>query len=200
MGALTTAHENHLLCIQDRESQMMTRTNAWKNRLIKKVWVWRYWRLLAKANAHVLSFNYLQLKEEELQRNRVVLSDFATFLHHYEEEIHKLLNRWGQDALGKVTMTYTSLTFCRECSWQQWTVLYRGHFWEQLHVIFSTKTCNTSIHECSSLLIIQWSCFWIEHDALLHDTLQTTCLRRVQGHPQMCRVMVVTQHLQLPSW
>uniref|UniRef100_A0A3B4BAV8 Uncharacterized protein n=1 Tax=Periophthalmus magnuspinnatus TaxID=409849 RepID=A0A3B4BAV8_9GOBI len=69
MGALTTAHENHLLIIRDRENQMITRANAWKSRLIKK------------------------LQEKEIQRNRKVLSHITTCVDHYDEELHKLFSR-----------------------------------------------------------------------------------------------------------
>uniref|UniRef100_A0A8C6T0D3 Dynein regulatory complex subunit 3 n=1 Tax=Neogobius melanostomus TaxID=47308 RepID=A0A8C6T0D3_9GOBI len=66
MEALATAHENHLLTIRDRESQLNTRANAWKSRL---------------------------LKEEEVHRNRVALTDFTTYVDHYEEELRRLFNR-----------------------------------------------------------------------------------------------------------
>uniref|UniRef100_A0A8C6T4L6 Dynein regulatory complex subunit 3 n=1 Tax=Neogobius melanostomus TaxID=47308 RepID=A0A8C6T4L6_9GOBI len=69
MEALATAHENHLLTIRDRESQLNTRANAWKSRLVKK------------------------LKEEEVHRNRVALTDFTTYVDHYEEELRRLFNR-----------------------------------------------------------------------------------------------------------
>ncbi|KAK7940312.1 hypothetical protein WMY93_003638 [Mugilogobius chulae] len=69
MGALTTAHENHLGTLRDRENQLITRANAWKTRLLKK------------------------LQEKELQRNRMALSHITTYVDHYEEELHNLLNR-----------------------------------------------------------------------------------------------------------
>ncbi|XP_055021378.1 dynein regulatory complex subunit 3 [Boleophthalmus pectinirostris] len=69
MSALTTAHENHLLTIGDRENQLITHANSWKSRFIKK------------------------LQEKELQRNRMALSLIITSLDNYEEELHKLFNR-----------------------------------------------------------------------------------------------------------
>ncbi|XP_072299962.1 dynein regulatory complex subunit 3 [Eucyclogobius newberryi] len=66
MGALTTAHENHLLALQDRENLLITRANAWKSKCIKK------------------------LQEKELQRNRKTLSHIAKYVDHYEEELHKI--------------------------------------------------------------------------------------------------------------
>lgn len=37
MDALAAGHDNHLLKINDRETQLVTRVNAWKVALIKGV-------------------------------------------------------------------------------------------------------------------------------------------------------------------
>lgn len=63
MGAVSAAHENHLITIQDREAQLITSAMAWKSRLIKK------------------------LKKEDLHRNRTTLEDFITYVEHYKEKL-----------------------------------------------------------------------------------------------------------------
>lgn len=42
MDALATAHDNHLLKINDRETQLTTGIRAWKEALIKGVENWYY--------------------------------------------------------------------------------------------------------------------------------------------------------------
>uniref|UniRef100_A0AAV2KH36 Uncharacterized protein n=1 Tax=Knipowitschia caucasica TaxID=637954 RepID=A0AAV2KH36_KNICA len=69
MKELATANENHITILRERESQLISRTNAWRSRLIKK------------------------LQEKELQRNRMTLSHITTYVNHYEEEMHKLYHR-----------------------------------------------------------------------------------------------------------
>ncbi|XP_072290731.1 dynein regulatory complex subunit 3-like [Eucyclogobius newberryi] len=64
-GALTTAHDNHLNALRDRENKMITRANAWKSRLAKN------------------------LEEKELQRNRIALSHITKYVDHYEKELHR---------------------------------------------------------------------------------------------------------------
>lgn len=69
MNALKTAHENHLVTLRDRESQLTARANAWKTRLIKK------------------------LEEKELLRNMMALSHINTYVDHYRQEVDRLFNR-----------------------------------------------------------------------------------------------------------
>lgn len=69
MGALASAHENHLLAIRDRESQLINRANAWKTRLIERI------------------------QDKELKRNRMTLSHITTYVDYYREQVDTLFNR-----------------------------------------------------------------------------------------------------------
>ena len=42
MDAVAISHDNHLLVINDRETQLITRVDAWKVALIKGVESWNY--------------------------------------------------------------------------------------------------------------------------------------------------------------
>ncbi|XP_068434121.1 dynein regulatory complex subunit 3 [Clinocottus analis] len=63
MDALATSHDNHLLKIHDRETQLMTRADAWKVALVKGI------------------------EEKELKRNRMRISDIYRYADHLLEQL-----------------------------------------------------------------------------------------------------------------
>ncbi|XP_069380931.1 dynein regulatory complex subunit 3 [Paralichthys olivaceus] len=65
MDALTTGHDNHLLKINDRETQMLTRVNAWKVSLIKGI------------------------QDKELKRNHTCISDTLKHMDHLREQLEE---------------------------------------------------------------------------------------------------------------
>uniref|UniRef100_A0A8C9ZPA6 Dynein regulatory complex subunit 3 n=1 Tax=Sander lucioperca TaxID=283035 RepID=A0A8C9ZPA6_SANLU len=66
MDALTTGHDNHLLKINGRETQLVTRVNAWKVALIKGI------------------------QDKELKRNRMRISDIHRYVDHLWEQLEEL--------------------------------------------------------------------------------------------------------------
>ncbi|XP_038566074.1 dynein regulatory complex subunit 3-like [Micropterus salmoides] len=66
MSALTTGHDNHLLQINGRETQLVTRVNAWKVALIKGI------------------------HDKELKRNRMRISDIHRYVDHLREQLEEL--------------------------------------------------------------------------------------------------------------
>ncbi|XP_055367005.1 dynein regulatory complex subunit 3 [Betta splendens] len=67
MDALATAHDNHLLKINDRETVLLTRLNAWKAALIKRI------------------------EDEELKKNRMRMSDIYRYVTHVKDQLTELL-------------------------------------------------------------------------------------------------------------
>ncbi|XP_042370602.1 dynein regulatory complex subunit 3-like [Plectropomus leopardus] len=67
MDALSTCHDNHLLKINDRETQLVTRANAWKVALIKGI------------------------QDEGLKRNRMRISDIHRYMDYLREQLEELL-------------------------------------------------------------------------------------------------------------
>ncbi|XP_044038279.1 dynein regulatory complex subunit 3 [Siniperca chuatsi] len=66
MDALTAGHDNHLLQINDRETQLVTRVNAWKVALIKGI------------------------QDKELKQNRMRISDIHRYVDHLSEQLEEL--------------------------------------------------------------------------------------------------------------
>uniref|UniRef100_A0A8C3APE5 Dynein regulatory complex subunit 3 n=1 Tax=Cyclopterus lumpus TaxID=8103 RepID=A0A8C3APE5_CYCLU len=66
MDALATSHDNHLQMINDRETQLMTRADAWKVALVKGI------------------------EEKELKRNRMRISDIHRYADHLLEQLEEL--------------------------------------------------------------------------------------------------------------
>ncbi|XP_051243672.1 dynein regulatory complex subunit 3 [Dicentrarchus labrax] len=62
MDALTAGHDNHLVKINDRETQLVTRISAWKVALIKGI------------------------QDKELKQNRMRISDIHRYVDHLREE------------------------------------------------------------------------------------------------------------------
>ncbi|KAL3987168.1 hypothetical protein ACER0C_014283 [Sarotherodon galilaeus] len=67
MDALATAHDNHLLKINDRETQLTTGIRAWKEALIKGI------------------------QDEELKRNRTNISDIHRYVDNLREQLEELI-------------------------------------------------------------------------------------------------------------
>ncbi|CAI5675284.1 dynein regulatory complex subunit 3 isoform X1 [Oreochromis aureus] len=67
MDALATAHDNHLLKINDRETQLTTGIRAWKEALIKGI------------------------QDEELKRNRTNISDIHRYMDNLREQLEELI-------------------------------------------------------------------------------------------------------------
>nr|XP_046270927.1 dynein regulatory complex subunit 3 isoform X1 [Scatophagus argus]XP_046270928.1 dynein regulatory complex subunit 3 isoform X1 [Scatophagus argus] len=63
MDALATSHDNHLLKINDRETQLVTRVNAWKVALIKGI------------------------EDKELKQNRMRISDIHRYVDYLKEQL-----------------------------------------------------------------------------------------------------------------
>ncbi|XP_050929674.1 LOW QUALITY PROTEIN: dynein regulatory complex subunit 3 [Lates calcarifer] len=66
MDVLATSHDNHLLKINDRETQLVTRVNAWKVALIKGI------------------------QDEELKRSRMRIADIHRYVDHVREQLEEL--------------------------------------------------------------------------------------------------------------
>ncbi|XP_026181242.1 dynein regulatory complex subunit 3 [Mastacembelus armatus] len=66
MDALATGHDNHLVKINDRETLLLTRVNAWKVTLMKGI------------------------QDKELKRNRMRLSDIYRYMDHLREHLEEL--------------------------------------------------------------------------------------------------------------
>ncbi|XP_034749717.1 dynein regulatory complex subunit 3 [Etheostoma cragini] len=66
MDALTTGHDNHLMKINGRETQLVTRVNAWKVALIKGI------------------------QDKELKRNRMRISDIHRYVDHLRKQLEEL--------------------------------------------------------------------------------------------------------------
>ncbi|XP_029293909.1 dynein regulatory complex subunit 3 [Cottoperca gobio] len=66
MDALAISHDNHLMKINDRETQLVTRADAWKVALIKGI------------------------QDKELKRNRMRLSDIHRYGDHLSEQLEEL--------------------------------------------------------------------------------------------------------------
>ncbi|KAA8585035.1 hypothetical protein FQN60_003729 [Etheostoma spectabile] len=66
MDALTTGHDNHLMKINGRETQLVTRVNAWKVALINGI------------------------QDKELKRNRMRISDILRYVGHLREQLEEL--------------------------------------------------------------------------------------------------------------
>ncbi|XP_076739248.1 dynein regulatory complex subunit 3 [Maylandia zebra] len=67
IDALATAHNNHLLKINDRETQLTTGISAWKEALIKGI------------------------RDEELKRNRMNISDIHRYVDNLREQLEELI-------------------------------------------------------------------------------------------------------------
>ncbi|XP_036944890.1 dynein regulatory complex subunit 3 isoform X2 [Acanthopagrus latus] len=67
MDAVAVGHDNHLLVINDRESQLITGVDAWKVALIKGI------------------------QDKELKRNRMCVSDIHRYVDHLREQLDELL-------------------------------------------------------------------------------------------------------------
>ncbi|XP_054463267.1 dynein regulatory complex subunit 3 [Anoplopoma fimbria] len=67
MDALATSHDNHLMKINDRETQLITRAEAWKDELVKGI------------------------QDKELKRNRMRISDIHRYADHLWEQLEDLL-------------------------------------------------------------------------------------------------------------
>ncbi|XP_035763919.1 dynein regulatory complex subunit 3 isoform X1 [Neolamprologus brichardi] len=67
IDALATAHDNHLLKINDRETQLTTGISAWKEALIKGI------------------------RDEELKRNRMNISDIHRYVDNLREQQEELI-------------------------------------------------------------------------------------------------------------
>ncbi|XP_063328740.1 dynein regulatory complex subunit 3 [Pelmatolapia mariae] len=67
IDALATAHDNHLLKINDRETQLTTGISAWKEALIKGI------------------------RDEELKRNRMNISDIHRYVDNLREQLEELI-------------------------------------------------------------------------------------------------------------
>nr|XP_033500180.1 dynein regulatory complex subunit 3 [Epinephelus lanceolatus] len=67
MDALATGHDNHLLKINDRETQLVTRANAWKVALIKGI------------------------QHDKMKWNRIRISDTHRYRDYLREQLEKLL-------------------------------------------------------------------------------------------------------------
>ncbi|XP_070780011.1 dynein regulatory complex subunit 3 [Enoplosus armatus] len=66
MDALAAGHDNHLLQINDRETQLVTRVNAWKVALIKGI------------------------QDEQLKGSRMRISDIHIYVGHMREQLEEL--------------------------------------------------------------------------------------------------------------
>ncbi|KAI3359888.1 hypothetical protein L3Q82_014238 [Scortum barcoo] len=66
MDALTTSHDNHLLKINDRETQLVSRLNSWKVALFKGI------------------------QDKELKQNRMRISDIHRYVDHLREQLDEL--------------------------------------------------------------------------------------------------------------
>lgn len=104
MDALTTGHDNHLMKINDRETLLVTRLNAWKAALIKGVWELQLhsdtttqflflhdWRTLFFCVCFVLClYGLLQIQDKELKWNRIRISDIHRYVDHLKEQLAEL--------------------------------------------------------------------------------------------------------------
>ncbi|XP_059204382.1 dynein regulatory complex subunit 3 [Centropristis striata] len=67
MDALDTSHDNHLLRINERETQLVSRADAWKVALLKEI------------------------EDNELKRNRTRISDIQRYVDHLREQLEEFL-------------------------------------------------------------------------------------------------------------
>ncbi|XP_028268413.1 dynein regulatory complex subunit 3 [Parambassis ranga] len=78
MDALTHGHDNHLLKINDRETELVTRLSAWQGNLMKEI------------------------RDNELKRNRINIKDINRYTDYLKERLEKLSCETVPQKYGRV--------------------------------------------------------------------------------------------------
>lgn len=109
MDALVTGHDNHLLKINDRETQLVARVSAWKVSLIKEVGNWNYlnagntiYIFIRMTNLSSIShsldiaflflfclYGLLQIRDNELKRNCLGIKDILRYVDHARGQLEE---------------------------------------------------------------------------------------------------------------